>query len=1023
MKSIDANSLSAAQALQRTRTATTGLADSAKQAETAGQRLVDALRDQVALYGKGVEDMLRYRAAQAGVAEQAAPLILQLQNQRAAQEASAAAALKEALAQREAAQAKQSLAKSQDSFIQSLKEQADTAGKSATEILQYKAAQLGVSESAAQYITRLAAVGKQQSSLTDSTKLTAYQTQQLSFQLNDLFVQIASGQSPITALIQQGSQLSGTFGGVRGALTAVGTLITPVTATLGTLAATLGVAGYAYYKGSQEADEFRKTLILTGNAAGTSAVKLSFMAAAVAANGAGTQARAADVLNQMARSGVIASQSLQSFTEAALRMETVGGDAAEDTVKAFEQLGKTPLESARQLDQLTNAFSRSTLEQIRNLTEQGRTTEAGKLAQQAYADTLNQRTPQILQNLGYVERAWRAIKGGTKAAGDAIADIGRPEDEIAQLQAKLAKIDAQRAKAANGLKGRTVLPQDDVAARQEAADRERLRILTVTRDQEAALAAATAKTTQEKRLGQEWDDKNVQYLTAAKQLQRDLIAIQNEGVAAGISQEKIDERKAARQRQYDSNGSIAKQIAQIADLTRAENSRLSVFEASEAILEANRQAGIVGDKEYYGAKLAFINLTIDAQKRLLEASIADQQQQLLLPNVLPSEAKGIESRIKDLRQQITDLTTQGAVKGINLATEQTAAQAMVSRAFEQSRQSAADYLATLARAAQRENSYAGLGDAARQQAQGRDAILDKYADERRQLENERALMEKTIRSVTGNPDAKISDEAQKDYERRVDLSKKTEAEELRIYNQGVDDKLAADSRWENGASKAMANYLADAQNTAKLTEDLYTKTFSSLEDSIVSFVTTGKFNFKSLADTIISEIVRIQVKQSLSSLFGTASGSGTNWLGIAGSVASIFGGTGTGTSLGDSIAGSLSTQFGGMRAIGGPVSASSIYRINEKGLPEVASFGGRDYLLTGGQSGTVKPAGAGGDGPITIINHTSAAIGRATQQTTSNGGRTITLEEFDGMFATAMADPNSRASRSMGKFTKTERKR
>ena len=39
------------------------------------------------------------------------------------------------------------------------------------------------------------------------------QTAQVSAQLQDFFVQIQAGQSPVTAFIQQGSQLSAVFGG------------------------------------------------------------------------------------------------------------------------------------------------------------------------------------------------------------------------------------------------------------------------------------------------------------------------------------------------------------------------------------------------------------------------------------------------------------------------------------------------------------------------------------------------------------------------------------------------------------------------------------------------------------------------------------------------------------------------------------------------------------------------------------------------------------------------------------------
>ena len=75
--------------------ASAGLAATAaaqEQAARSGRQFLTALREQVALFGKSSEDVLRYQAAQAGVSQSAAPLILQLQNQRAAQELAGAPA-------------------------------------------------------------------------------------------------------------------------------------------------------------------------------------------------------------------------------------------------------------------------------------------------------------------------------------------------------------------------------------------------------------------------------------------------------------------------------------------------------------------------------------------------------------------------------------------------------------------------------------------------------------------------------------------------------------------------------------------------------------------------------------------------------------------------------------------------------------------------------------------------------------------------------------------------------------------
>ena len=47
------------------------------------------------------------------------------------------------------------------------------------------------------------------------------------------------------------------------------------------------------------------------------------------------------------------------------------------------------------------------------------------------------------------------------------------------------------------------------------------------------------------------------------------------------------------------------------------------------------------------------------------------------------------------------------------------------------------------------------------------------------------------------------------------------------------------------------------------TERLVKNAFKGMEDALVEFVTTGKLDFKSLADPIIADLVRIQIRQSI----------------------------------------------------------------------------------------------------------------------------------------------------------------
>jgi phage-related minor tail protein len=110
-----------------------------------------------------------------------------------------------------------------------------------------------------------------------------------------------------------------------------------------------------------------------------------------------------------------------------------------------------------------------------------------------------------------------------------------------------------------------------------------------------------------------------------------------------------------------------------------------------------------------------------------------------------------------------------------------------------------------------------------------------------------------------------------------------------------------------------------------------TNAFQGMEDALVKFVTTGKLDFSSLAQSIITDLVRIQIQQSVMKPLTAAMGGGD----ILGSLGSLL----------------------GFRAAGGPIDAGSPYIVGEKG-PE---------LIIPNNSGTVVPNHAlGGGGSVTV---------------------------------------------------------
>lgn len=272
-------------------------------------------------------------------------------------------------------------------------------------------------------------------------KATSAALRQVPAQFTDIIVSLQGGQAPLTVLLQQGGQLKDVFGGVGNAFKALSGyvmgLINPVTLAIGAVA-TLGAA---YYKGAAEAEAYNKALITTGNAAGVTAGQLSGMAKAVAQATGGTIGAAAEALANIAGTAGIATGQFERVSAVAVQMQKLTGVAVSETVKQFAELGKEPVKASEKLNETTHYLTAAVYEQIKALEDQGRTLEAGALAQTAYASAMESRIPALTENLGYVQRAWNGITGAAKGAWDAMLNVGRPTadvDVIGALKAKIA---------------------------------------------------------------------------------------------------------------------------------------------------------------------------------------------------------------------------------------------------------------------------------------------------------------------------------------------------------------------------------------------------------------------------------------------------------------------------------------------------------------------------------------------------------------------------------------------------------
>ncbi|MDD5176750.1 MAG: phage tail length tape measure family protein [Sterolibacterium sp.] len=273
----------------------------------------------------------------------------------------------------------------------------------------------------------------------------ALSTKQLNFalrgvpaQFTDIATSLAAGQNPMQVFLQQGGQLKDMFGGAGNAARALGSYVVGLINPFTVGAAAVGTLAAAYEMGRRESEAMARAIILSGNAAGATAAQMQGISRAVSAASGATRGAVADVVSQLVATAKVGAESLQNITDTAIRLERAGGPAIEDTVKAFAELGKSPVEASFKLNEQTNYLTGSIYLQIKALDEQGKSAEAAALAQKAYADAMQKRVPQLEENLGTLERAWRGVKDGAKGAWDAMLGVGRKEDPVTQIKKDLA---------------------------------------------------------------------------------------------------------------------------------------------------------------------------------------------------------------------------------------------------------------------------------------------------------------------------------------------------------------------------------------------------------------------------------------------------------------------------------------------------------------------------------------------------------------------------------------------------------
>lgn len=176
-------------------------------------------------------------------------------------------------------------------------------------------------------------------------------------------------------------------------------------------------------------------------------------------------------------------------------------------------------------------------------------------------------------------------------------------------------------------------------------------------------------------------------------------------------------------------------------------------------------------------------------------------------------------------------------------------------------------------------------------------------------------------------------------------------DQVRLRRQLLERKEADERDPLAGANKALDEYLQKAGKLGESTKEAVGSSIRALEDDLTESLRKGEFSVKKFFDTVISEAIRLRlVRPLLEQALGLFGGGSTG----------VSGGAGT-------VAGGGGIRIPG-RANGGPVSAGGMYEVNERGLPELLSVAGKDYLMMGSTGGRVSNVAAASGPSIGTLN-------------------------------------------------------
>lgn len=356
-------------------------------------------------------------------------------------------------------------------------------------------------------------------------------------QFSDIAVSLQAGQAPFTVFLQQGAQIKDSFGGVGPALSAVGGYALSLATPLTIAASAIGAFGLAAYKGYELSEQYRKALVLTGDAAGKTADNLIALSTAIASGR--NFAEAGQAVSALAGNGRLAGAAFNEVARAATEMAVATGKGAADIADQLSNTKTSVTELAAEYSEKYGIITQAVFNQVRSLEQQGERMEAVRVLAGAVADEMGARNKEMIESTRGLAKAWDEVKTSVTGAWNELKTGLSASPELFKLQHLQSQL--QRAREIGdkalitGLEKQVELAQASVDLQNQKAKSSAAELST----RKATIAADKA-----------WFDAGLKYRSLEQQRDEDIAKARAQGLAAKVSEEEIEQRIAKIREDY-----------------------------------------------------------------------------------------------------------------------------------------------------------------------------------------------------------------------------------------------------------------------------------------------------------------------------------------------------------------------------------------------------------------------------------------------------------------------------------------